>query len=106
MEGYKLALTVMALNELQRNCDQHGQRRQLTPAELDALVDVGWRQLPALQCRSQFRCSSLSAITVRACIPPWSPPLSRHREGEHTQAPAKIGASARLAWHSDETRPE
>jgi hypothetical protein len=41
MESYKLPL-VMAFTELQRNDNQPGQYRQLTPDELDARVDVGW----------------------------------------------------------------
>ena len=47
MEGYKRPL-VMAFTERQRTGDQQGQCRQLTPAELDARVEVGW-DLPDLR---------------------------------------------------------
>ena len=48
MEEYKLALGVMAVNKRQCNGEHRGQCRQLTPAELDARVEVGW-DLPDLK---------------------------------------------------------
>ena len=47
MAEYKLALGVMAVNQRQCHGKHRGQCRQLTPAELDARVDVGW-DLPDL----------------------------------------------------------
>ena len=41
MDGFKMALVVMALNDQRRNCDPYGRCRQLTPEELDDLVDYG-----------------------------------------------------------------
>jgi hypothetical protein len=46
MQGYKLAVGVMARNEMQRYADPDGRCHQLTSDELDARVDVGW-DLPA-----------------------------------------------------------
>ena len=48
MDGFKMALVVMALSDLRRNCDPYGQCRQLTPEELDELADYGWH-LPDLK---------------------------------------------------------
>jgi hypothetical protein len=48
MDGFKMALVVMALNDQRRNCDQYGRCRQLTPEELDELADYGWH-LPDLK---------------------------------------------------------
>ena len=50
MDGFKMALVVMALNDQRRNCDQYGRCRQLTPEELDDLADYGWH-LPDLTPR-------------------------------------------------------
>ena len=48
MEDYKPALGVMAVNQRQCHGEHRGQCRQLTPAELDARVEVGW-DLPGLR---------------------------------------------------------
>ncbi len=64
MDGFKMALVVMALNDQRRNCDQYGRCRQLTLAELDDLADYGWH-LPDLKGRL-----AACVNTVRALLRP------------------------------------
>jgi hypothetical protein len=61
VDGFKLALVVVALNDLRRNCDPYGQCRQLTPEELDDLADYGWH-LPDLKGRLA---ACVNAVRVR-----------------------------------------
>jgi hypothetical protein len=71
MEMFKYAIVVMALDEMQREREQHGQRRQMTPAELDALADYGWH-LPDLK---GALATGVNAVRVR-----WRPQASHRIE--------------------------
>jgi hypothetical protein len=78
MDGFEMALVVMALNDLRRNCDPYGQCRQLTPEELDDLADYGWH-LPDLKGRLA---ACVNAVRLR-----WRPQPS-HRIEPSTESSA------------------
>lgn len=82
MDGFKIALVVMALNDQRRNCDQYGRCRQLSPEELDELADYGWH-LPDLKGRL--------AACVNAVRILWRPRASRRLEP--TTAPSAAAPS-------------
>ena len=78
VDGFKLALVVVALNDLRRNCDPYGHCRQLTPEELDDLADYGWH-LPDLKGRLA---ACVNAVRLR-----WRPQPS-HRIEPSTESSA------------------
>ena len=71
MDGFKMALVVMALNDQRRNCDQYGRCRQLSPEEVDDLADYGWH-LPDLKGRLA---ACVNAVRLR-----WRPQPSHRIE--------------------------
>jgi hypothetical protein len=83
MEGYKRPL-VMAFTERQRNGDQQGQYRQLSPDELDARGEVGW-DLPDL--------TGLLAAWATTMRSRWRPRVSHQIEA--TPLPHPVAPSPR-----------